>query len=239
VASLEHRNSSRPFMRFLFFESTHAPYQFPAGDAIAKPFGTVANYALMNPKRDIALMWNRYVNAAHFVDSQIGRLIDYLDAAGLLANTIVVVTGDHGEEFLEHGHWGHGSAFVDQQMRVPLVMRVPGQSPRVVDAMTSHVDIVPSLLPALGVTNPPTDYGQGVDVVSEVPQRDHVVAAKWSGFAYIDPQYIATIPLSGGFDADVRRHGDDTQVSALRFLQSHADRLAKVMAEMSRFLAKH
>ncbi len=239
IASLRQRDARRPFMRFLFFESTHAPYQFPAADAIAKPFGTVANYALMNPQRDIALMWNRYVNAAHFVDSQIGRLIDYLDTAGLLQNTIVVVTGDHGEEFLEHGHWGHGSAFVDQQMRVPLVMRVPGQRPRVIDTVTSHVDIVPSLLPALGVTNPPSDYAQGADVVRGVPRRDYIIAAKWSGFAYIDPQYIATIPLSGGFDTDVRRHGDDTPVPALPFLQSHGDRLAEVMAQMSRFLTRH
>ena len=59
-------------MRFLFFESTHAPYQFPEADAIAKPYGDAMNYALMDPARDIGLIRNRYVNAAHFVDSQIG-----------------------------------------------------------------------------------------------------------------------------------------------------------------------
>jgi membrane-anchored protein YejM (alkaline phosphatase superfamily) len=236
VESLEQRDASRPFMRFLFFESTHAPYQFPDADAIATPYGSVANYALMDPKHDIALMWNRYVNAAHFVDSQIGRLIDYLDSAGLLANTIVVVTGDHGEEFLEHGRWGHGSAFIDEQMRVPLVMRIPGQGARVIDTVTSHLDIVPSILPALGVTNPASDYGVGADVVRGVPARDHIIASEWSGFAYIDPQLIATIPLSGGFDADVRRHGDAAPIPALTFLQSHSAQLADVMAEMSTFL---
>ena len=128
IKSLEQRDTRAPFMRFLFLESTHAPYQFPDADAIAKPYGSVANYALMNPEQDIALMWNRYVNAAHFIDSQIGRLIDHLDASGELDNTIVVVTGDHGEEFLEHGRWGHGSAFIDEQMRVPLVMRIPGRA---------------------------------------------------------------------------------------------------------------
>ena len=238
IASLEQRDMSRPFMRFLFFESTHAPYQFPDADAIATPYGSVANYALMNPTHDIALMWNRYLNAAHFVDGQIGRLIDHLDAAGALQNTVVVVTGDHGEEFLEHGRWGHGSAFIDEQMRVPLVMRIPGQDARVIDTVTSHLDIVPSILPALGVTNPPSDYGLGADVVRGVPHRDHIIASEWSGFAYIDSQFVATIPLSGGFDADVRRHGDDTQVPALTFFQSHVDQLANVMSEMSTFLTK-
>jgi hypothetical protein len=73
IASLSKRDTTKPFMRFLFFESTHAPYQFPEQDAIAKPYGDAMNYALMNPARDIELIRNRYVNAAHFVDSQIGR----------------------------------------------------------------------------------------------------------------------------------------------------------------------
>ena len=152
----------------------------------------------MNPTHDIALMWNRYLNAAHFVDGQIGRLIDHLDAAGALQNTVVVVTGDHGEEFLEHGRWGHGSAFIDEQMRVPLVMRIPGQDARVIDTVTSHLDIVPSILPALGVTNPPSDYGLGADVVRGVPHRDHIIASEWSGFAYIDSQFVARSRFPAG-----------------------------------------
>lgn len=238
IASLEGRGTAKPFMRFLFFESTHAPYQFPEADSIAKPYGDAMNYALMNPERDIELIRNRYVNAAHFVDSQIGRLLDFLESEGLMQNTIVVVTGDHGEELLEHGRWGHGSAFVDEQIHVPLVMRIPGQAARVIDTVTSHLDIVPTLLPAFGVTNPPADYALGLDVVRTVPERTRVIASEWSGFAYISKEFVATIPLSGGFDADVHRQGDYTPVPALPFFQSHADELAEVMQEMSLFLTK-
>jgi len=238
VASLEKRDTAKPFMRFLFFESTHAPYQFPDADAIARPYGDVLNYALMNPERDIALIRNRYVNAAHFVDSQIARLIDWLDGAGLLENTIVVVTGDHGEELLEHGHWGHGSAFVDEQVQVPLVMRIPGLAPRVIDTQTSHLDIVPMLLPALGVTNPPGDYALGLDVVRSTPNRSRIIASEWSGFAYIDRDVVATIPLSGGFDADVRSRADGTPVPALAFFRSHTSDIAQVMGELNAFLTK-
>ena len=236
IASLERRDRSRPFMRFMFFESTHAPYQFPEEDAIATPYGVALNYALMDPARDIELIRNRYVNAAHFVDSQIGRLLDYLEAEGQIESTIVIVTGDHGEELLEHGRWGHGSAFVDEQVRVPLVMRIPGQPARVIDTVTSHLDIVPSVLPALGVVNPPADYGLGADVVRGVPDRQKIIVSEWSGFAYIDAQYVATIPLSGGFDADVHRRSDYTTVPALAFFQSHAEQLAQVMREMHLFL---
>jgi len=236
IASLEKRDTAKPFMRFLFFESTHAPYQFPEQDAIAKPYGDAMNYALMNPARDIELIRNRYVNAAHFVDSQIGRLLDHLEAKALMQNTIVVVTGDHGEELLEHGHWGHGSAFVDEQIHVPMVMRIPGQPARVIDTVTSHLDIVPSLLPAFGVTNPVEDYALGADVVRGVPERTRVIASEWSGFAYIDKDYVATIPLSGGFDADVHRQGDYAPVPALPFFRAHTDELAEVMREMSLFL---
>jgi membrane-anchored protein YejM (alkaline phosphatase superfamily) len=238
IASLEQRDATKPFMRFLFFESTHAPYQFPDEDAIATPYGDVMNYALMNPERDIELIRNRYVNSAHFVDSQIGRLIDHLASDGLLANTIVVVTGDHGEELLEHGRWGHGSAFVDEQIHVPLVMRIPGEGPRVIDAETSHLDIVPSLLPVLGVTNPPADYALGVDVVRSTPARKRIIASEWSGFAYIDADVVATIPLSGGFDADVRRRSDETPQPALAFFESHRSDLKEVMGELNAFLVK-
>ncbi len=237
IESLQGRDTKRPFMRFLFFESTHAPYQFPDADAIATPYGSVANYALMDPTRDIALMWNRYVNAAHFVDSQIGRLIDYLDSAGLLTNTIVVVSGDHGEEFLEHGHWGHGSAFIDEQMRVPLVMRIPGQGARVIDTVTSHLDIVPSILPALGVTNP----------TSRLRTRRRCRARHTGSRSHHRQRMVGLRlhrPASHCDHSAVRRFRCRctaarrcVAVPALTFLQSHSDQLARVMAEMSAFLA--
>ena len=71
-----------------------------------------------------------------------------------------------------------------------------------------------------------------------VPDRTRVIASEWSGFAYIDKDYVATIPLSGGFDADVHRQSDYAPVPALPFFQPHTEELAEVMREMSLFLTK-
>lgn len=100
---------------------------------------------------------NRYINASHHVDRQIGRLLDYLKASNELDNTILVITGDHGEAFMEKGRWGHNSDFSEEQVKVPLVVSVPGDSPLVVDYPTSHLDFVGTVLSRLGVkTHQPT-----------------------------------------------------------------------------------
>ena len=69
------------------------------------------------PRIDALL--NRYTNAAHWIDYQIGRVLDEIEAQGLLENTVVIVTDDHGEEFMEKGAWGHNSGFVEEQIHAP------------------------------------------------------------------------------------------------------------------------
>lgn len=75
------------------------------------------NYARMDLENDITLIKNRYINSCHHLDSQLGRIIHYLESNQLLEKTIVIITGDHGEEFMEKGHWGHNSAYTEEQIR--------------------------------------------------------------------------------------------------------------------------
>src|SRR5439155_1407290 len=70
-------------------------------------------------------VYNRYRNAVHYADSLVGTMLDALVRRGLLDDTIVLVTGDHGEEFNEHGYWGHNGAFTPDQVHVPLVLHLP------------------------------------------------------------------------------------------------------------------
>lgn len=63
------------------------------------------------------------------LDEQLGRLFSTLDSKGLLQNTIVVVTADHGEEFGEHGGFGHGQRLNSEVVRVPLLIVAPGSVP--------------------------------------------------------------------------------------------------------------
>ena len=188
LSYLDKRDTNRPFMTFMFFESPHARYYFPEEDAIRTPYLEDFNYATMSLEKDIDLIFNRYVNACHHLDSQLGRITDYLKKEDLLDNTIVIITGDHGEEFLENGHWGHNSEFTEQQVRVPLLLLVPGVKPQKVQRMTSHLDIPATLLPLLGVKNPAKEYSLGYDLLNG-EERKYTIVADWSRCAYIDDQF--------------------------------------------------
>jgi membrane-anchored protein YejM (alkaline phosphatase superfamily) len=191
------RDQSRPFFTFMFFESPHSRYYFPPESVIRKPYRDDINYATLDSDelaKDIVPIKNRYLNAVHHLDSQFGRVFDYLQQNGLLDSTIVILLGDHGEEFMEHGYWGHNSTFTDQQTRTPLVLWVPGKVPGVHDKLTSHMDVVPTLMPLLGVSNPTRDYAIGLDLFSD-KQRSFTYLADWSRVAYVDNEVKIIMPI--------------------------------------------
>jgi len=200
---MDRRDPARPFFAFMFFESPHARYDFPPESVIRTPYLESLNYATMDLERDIGLIKNRYLNACHHLDSQLARVFEYLDHAGLLDSTIVVVTGDHGEEFMEKGRWGHASAFTEEQTRVPLVLYVPGEAPAQIDRMSSHLDLPATILRLLGVVNPPSDYSLGNDLLHG-PERTSTVVSGWDDLAYVDAQHKVVLPL-GRFDLARKR----------------------------------
>jgi len=87
---------------------------------------------------------DRYHSELAFVDHHLGRLLAHLKQH--LPNTIVALTADHGEEFGEHGGHYHGNALFDQQVRVPLIIGVPGLAPRRVDGAAQVIDLPVTLL---------------------------------------------------------------------------------------------
>ncbi len=200
---IDRRDPARPFFAFMFFESPHARYDFPPESVIRTPYLERLNYATMDLARDIGLIKNRYLNACHHLDSQLARVFAHLDEQGLLDSTIVVVTGDHGEEFMEKGRWGHASAFSEEQTRVPLVLYVPGEPPARIDRITSHLDLPATILGLLGVANPPSDYSLGYDLLHGPPRASTVVSG-WDDLAYVDAQHKIVLPL-GRFDFALKR----------------------------------
>jgi membrane-anchored protein YejM (alkaline phosphatase superfamily) len=234
-----HRDPSRPFLAFMFFESPHARYYFPPESVIRRPYLEELNYATMDLARDIGLIFNRYVNSCHHLDSQFERVFDYLERQGLLDSTLVLVTGDHGEEFLEKGRWGHGSDFSEEQTRVPLVLWIPGEAPHEVTRMTSHLDIPATLLARLGVTNPPEDYSLGLDLLGD-RVRTRAVLADWNDLAVVDDtsKMIFPIQASGFLE---RRHATTARDEPLSasdarsLLEQKRAGLLEVMHDLARF----
>jgi len=232
----DRRDPSRPFLAFMFFESPHARYYFPPESIIRKDYLKDFNYVTTDVKEKNRLIFNRYINSCHHLDSQYERVLGYLKDHNLLDSTIVILTGDHGEEFMEKGRWGHNSSFVEEQIRPPLVMWIPGKEPRVYENLTSHLDIPPTLMNLLGVTNPPEDYCLGYDLLGP-HRREYTVVGDWNNLGYVGLEYKADFSLQAyGFSEPLVTTCDDQPISDPDdFFRQRRDRLARVMKDMARF----
>lgn len=114
-----------------------------------------------------------YDGELRYTDLHIGRLLDDLRARGLYDRTVIVVTGDHGEGFGEHGIELHGYHLYAAQTRVPLIIRVPGLAARRAATPAGHVDILPTLVNLAGGAATPDMMGRSlVDVLAgaELPR---------------------------------------------------------------------
>ncbi|MBM3981672.1 MAG: hypothetical protein FJ304_15625 [Planctomycetes bacterium] len=122
-------------------------------------------------------------------DAQFRRFLDEFDALGLTANTVFVLTSDHGTEFHEHGRFDHGFALYDEHVRVPLVINLPGAGGgKQIAHRVSGIDVMPTVLDLAGATVPeaarkqlrgtslvPALKGEAVarDVYSETDYREY------------------------------------------------------------------
>ena len=112
------------------------------------------------------------------VDFQVGRLFQYLKKKDKWQNTLVVITGDHGQAFYEHGFASHASAIYDEVMKVPLIIRAPGLEPGVDTRLAQHVDVAPSVLGLLGLPIHPSFQGIDLFHTSPNPNRSAYMVAQ-------------------------------------------------------------
>jgi len=226
----------QPFFSFLFFDATHSPYDFPPEDTRYRPSADTFLYQEVAPERRTEL-FNRYRNAVAFLDEVVGGILERLEARGALSDTIVLITGDHGEECYEHGYWGHGAAFTPEQLDVPLVLYVPGRDPAVHDGVTMHQDLAPTFLEMLGIENVSTDYSLGRSLFADAPDR-FAVSCGWAECALIDGTgtvVFGTEPYNANRIA-VRDRDYRPVADSATLLHRRAPELVKLMTEMSTFL---
>jgi uncharacterized protein len=199
--------SQRPFFGFAFYKSTHYNYDYPADSAPFQPARKL-NVIRASAQDDPTPMLNDYRNAVHYVDGLVGDLLQRMRVLGLLENTIVVVTGDHGEEFNDSrdNTWMHGGNFTQYQTRVPLIVYVPGKAGRRVSTVTSEVDIAPTILQeALHCGWNTQEYSNGFNLFGPLPERRPIVVASYIHHALILggkvfvvwPMYVQRYDLNG------------------------------------------
>ncbi|MEP7382376.1 MAG: sulfatase-like hydrolase/transferase [Gemmatimonadota bacterium] len=159
---------TRPFFAFVNF--------FDAHEAYAPPPAYRTRFT-ENPKaRDL------HDGEIAYVDDQVKRLLESLRSRGALANTIVVITSDHGEQFKEHGISGHGNSLFYQLLHIPLVFRYDGHVPvgRRVPFIVSLRDVGATLLDLAGAS-------------SDLPFPGRSLVATWTSSDSIPPARSAAI----------------------------------------------
>lgn len=140
----------------IHLESTHHNYFFTKEYKHKfQPIVTDFDYFKVNYSSEYVLgMRNRYKNSLAYLDSVFGELIGTLKAAGIYEAAIIGFTGDHGEEFMEHGTLTHGSNLFAPQTEVPIIFRIPGKRGQKIDRVVAGMDMLPTLLDAVGLYDP-------------------------------------------------------------------------------------
>ena len=173
-----------PFFLWVHYMDTHTPY-VPAPRYIREVSdGILGTHRMLHAHTRTGLGWEvdertlnelrtLYQAAARQVDASIGRLLDELAANGLDDETAVVLAGDHGEEFQEHGHLAHYPKLYDELINVPFVIDVPGAEGRRVEQQVGLDTIPPTVTDLLGIDAP--DEWTGDSLASTVLDGDEPV----------------------------------------------------------------
>jgi membrane-anchored protein YejM (alkaline phosphatase superfamily) len=164
-----HKDDPDPFMALAFYKSDHFPYYYPEEDSLFLPAAEL-NFMFTSADTDPAPYLNDCRNSTHFVDKMIGSIIDELDSLGIMNNTVVIITTDHSDELNDNraNYWGHGTNFTQYQIKVPLILHLPGRDPRQVEYKTSHIDIPPTILQEVfGCMSDIGDYSNGRNLFDE------------------------------------------------------------------------
>ena len=170
--------SRKPFFSFVFYDLPHA-IQIPKDHLYHfQPSWEYADYMELGNDDDPTPFFNLYRNCVWTVDSLIGEGIRALKERDLLKNTVIVITGDHGQEFNENhkNYWGHWANYSRPQAGVPMVYYDPRHPHAKFDHRTTHYDISSTLLhQVLGVQNHASDFSMGSDLQDPTPRDWHVV----------------------------------------------------------------
>ena len=199
----------RPFFAFANYMDVHEPFSPPApyagrfggGKAVSASGMEIEIGALGNDERtkspeEVQQSLDAYDESIQHLDAQLGALFDALRERGLLENTLVIVTSDHGEGFGEHGLFSHGHSLYRDQVSIPLILYWGNRlTPRRVPAMAGLYQIAPTIAEAAGLSRA---MFPGKSLLAE-PDSQGMAVAEVAGRPTLGPQF----PISRGWLAAV------------------------------------
>ncbi|MBK7643256.1 MAG: sulfatase [Planctomycetes bacterium] len=176
----------KPFFTFLHLWDVHFDYIPPApfdkqfdpdyqGSVTGRNFFSDPSINASMPERDKQHVISLYDGEIAWTDSFVQKIREDLERAGLLENTILVITSDHGEELFDHGGKGHRMTLYDEVIHIPLVVRYPASLPKGarIHAQTASLDVLPTLLELAGLPAPTDVLGTSLAPFAHDPAAAH------------------------------------------------------------------
>lgn len=231
------KENKKPFFAFIFFDLLHA-YSLPK-ELLNRfqPSWEYGKFDELHNEMDPTPFWNLYRNSAYQTDAMVGEVINALKEQGLYDNILLLVTGDHAQEYNENhkNYWGHNSNFSQYQIGVPLIVHQPSSisqpSPAIYRHRTTHYDFVPTLMhDYLGVTNPIEDYCAGHLLNDTTPRIWHFVGNELRYAFLVEGDTILTKEGAGYIEVT------DAHLNIVENYQIKPKDFDKAIKQLNRFL---
>lgn len=199
------REEGKPLFAVIHFQDPHLPYSPPApyDELYAEPKADplfncrwgrrshveeVCSGRTMPTEEQLGILIGLYDGELEYVDHCIGTLVRALRDRGTAENTVFLVVGSHGEEFMDHGGLGHGHTLYQELLHVPLIMCGPGIPSELQWQVAAHMDLLPTILGLAGLEKPMWAEGRDLLCVASGSASRYVPA---SGLLWSDRDLLA------------------------------------------------
>ena len=240
IDMIKDKKDNNPIFSFVFMDAPHG-YSYPKEFNKFNASGENINYiSATKGSNEIKSALARYKNAIYYDDNRFGKMIQILKDKGLYKNSLIIFTSDHGQEFYEYGNFGHNNAFSKAQVNSPMVIKLPDNLKDKLtlshpNTLSSHIDIVPTILSLIGVKNKTSDYSNGYNIFTPNYNRDFVFSANWTSNAIItkDKTYIFSNMPNEIFNNQIR---DTKTYKLLKDAKTDTKLLLKIINQNKRFI---
>lgn len=163
-----HEPGMPPYKYLRYFRHQHVSKQ-----EIKKFYKKIRRYSKRVSYEELKMLIDLYDCKIRYVDYVIGSLLDELENMDIMHNTLIVVTADHGDEFLEHGELGHHESLYDELLHVPLLIYAPEIIGKniVIEDLVSLLDLSPTILDILDTEKPKKFIGKSLLAVIKGKER--------------------------------------------------------------------
>lgn len=239
---------SKPYLLWVHYLDAHWPY-VPMKPWIDRYFSSPKPQAythlekLLFMRQDVckldpesesfAYLQAAYDSEVSYCDEQIGRLLKSAPASD---NAVVVITADHGEAFMEHGFLGHRNNLYEEELRIPLILRLPAPRPKpaVIKEPISLLDIPPTLYELAGITVASPLHGSSLRPLFEGVKRGEAIYAELTDYSGCEQVAITT----GRWKLLTKRGAGDKELLDLLADMRETRNLAAAKPEQVRLLTE-